>query len=195
MNYWIFYYSLLLLIIIGTFLANGISLLFRTSSIFDIAIYFVVLFPFIILYSSSYANYRHQLTFLRKYSDRIKKDSIQKVPVELHMTSSFWRVPITGSFAQITSKIRHDTFTLIQIDNNIGILGQTYDLGLFRRHFKPIILPITDNFKNIGYSNCSTLYEVEISREVDDLIIIFNNMPHGIKKLKLNNWFQINPTD
>jgi len=195
MKYWIFYYSLLLLIIVTVLLSDPLHSVIMGVSLFDIAIYIIVLFPFFTLYLSSYVNYRNQIIFLRKYSERIKKDSIQTVPVEIQMSSSFLRIVITGRLAQIDPKPRLDTFTVIQIDNNIGLLGQTYDLGIIRQHFKPMIVPITDSHKTNKYANCISVDEVEISRESDDMVIKFKNMPHGINKLRLIRWHQINPTN
>lgn len=104
---------------------------------------FVVIFAYVLFYTFSFINYRIQQTFIKKYADLIPKDSVRQVNIELTQSSYTMTAFRTNYYAKINPKSKLDTYTIFLINNNLGILGQIYDFGIFRRHLRPMIIPLT----------------------------------------------------
>jgi hypothetical protein len=93
--------------------------------------------------------------------------------------------------AKIKLNQRKEIFKVFLIDNCIGILGQSYELGLFRKHLKPIIIPIKNETIENKYKY-AIMPSVELIEVINnDLNIVFSKSVKGIIKLTLKDFKKI----
>jgi hypothetical protein len=157
----------------------------------DFSFLVIIALIFVVFYTISFINLKFQNKFLDTYSVRIIKKSVIEMEVVLYLNPFTTTTFRTNFPAKIELKPRQEIFTVFLIDNCIGILGQSYELGLFRKHLKPIIIPIkNETIKNkykFAIMPCVELVEVSNN----DLIIVFSKSVKGIIKLTLKDFKKI----
>ncbi len=89
---------------------------------------------------------------------------------------------------QISVKSRPDTFTIFRMRNYIGILGQTYDFGVFCWHLKPLLIAINPEIPIETYKYAWLIHAQSIQNVGNDLTIEFSPGIYGIHKLDIKDW-------
>lgn len=142
---------------------------------------------FIGFYTSGYINYRIQQNFKATYKDKIENKTNISVQVEIYQ-ESFKITPLKQNHeAKINIKPRLDTFNLCKVGDNLILLGQVYDLGIFRRHLKPILISLNPaSFSGILGVLKPRFHELESTES--GLFIIFDESVCGIKKLLIKDY-------
>ena len=184
-------YWLLLLIIVITYAGIGILANYegRNTNWISIIFNFVfILFLFFGFYSTTYLNYLKRNRFLKFYSHLIDQNSFRKCEVLL-FNSTYYVTAIKTNFAgKIKPKPKFETFETFRIDDKIGILGYTYDLGVFKRHIPPILVDIKNYENSTEYKYAKTPKISSINWNENDMEIIFERSVYGIDKIKLIGW-------
>lgn len=151
---------------------------------------FLVIFAliFFVFYTISFINVKFQNKFLDTYSVSIIKKSVIKMEVLLFLNPLRTTTFRTNFPANIKLNPRKEIFKVFLIDNCIGILGQSYELGLFRKHLKPIIIPFKNEKIEKKYKFAITPGVELIEEHNDDLNIVFSKSVKGINKLTLKDF-------
>jgi hypothetical protein len=151
---------------------------------------FLVITVFLGFYSAGYLNLKRQEWFLKKYSNLVDSNSIKEIEIILFQ-ASYTLKPLRHNYdAKINPKPKTDKFKIFQVENNIGLLGQTYDFGVFKRHIKPIIISLNGNVNLRQFEFAITPRISSINHLENDIEITFESSVFGINKIKLNNWKQ-----
>jgi len=147
---------------------------------------FLVIIVFLGFYSAGYLNLKRQEWFLKEYSNLVDSNSIKEIEVVLFQ-ASYTMKPLRHNYdAKINPKPKKDNIKVFQFDNNIGILGQTYDFGVFKRHIKPIIISLNENVNQYEYAITPRISS--INHLDNDIEIAFERSVFGINKIKLKDW-------
>jgi len=194
-TFWIIYYTILLLIVGFALVINENSdkLDYQNDSnifslIFNILTTSIIVFAYPLYYSYSYFFFKIQQNFVKKYSNIMKDNSIRKVKVELLQRSYSINAAKTTYSAKINPKQIFDEFTIAELDNQLLILGQTYGLGIFRQHLRPIILSLDNSNISDKYRLAWIPKNYSIIEERNDLIINFSEKRFDIKVIKIRDW-------
>jgi hypothetical protein len=192
MPYWIILFFIIFIYTFVSVIANYEIRKPDWLSIYDFLHPFLVIVVFLGFYSVGYANLKGQEMFLKKYSNLIDKKSIKETNIVL-FRESYTVKPLRHNYnAKINPKPKKDIFTTFLIENNVGLLGHTYDFGVFKRHLKPIIISLDEN-KFIKQYESSKIPRVALINHLDnDIEITFEESVFGIRKIRLNNWKENN---
>ena len=156
---------------------------YRTITVFTMLILTIIIY--IWFYTSGYINLKLQNRF-----KELNKNTFQEyriVDVELHQ-NSFTIKPFRQNYdARINIKPRLDRFEMIKINSLIYLLGQVYEMGLFRKHLKPILI-LTDT-KKTGITKKILMPKIqEISKDNNNLITRFDKSLKGINTLIIKDY-------
>lgn len=189
--YWI---VILILIIFISIFKYFISI--NNNSIPDFENYFQMYFYFLIFliiyigfYTSSYFIYKIQNRFTCYYKSRIDTNSIYSVLIN---QDKFTIKTLYQSYdAKISVPMRKDNYQICKIDDSLIILGQVYDLGIFKRHMRPLQIDL-NNSTNEKLKFAIKPFISEIKMENNDLEIKFGNSINGINKLVIIDYIKQN---
>ena len=179
----------------GVFIHSWLSIILHYETrkpnwigISDFMLCFIVIIVFICFYTGGYFNLKKHEKFLRKYSNLINTNSIHEIDVIVHRNKYTAKPLKSNRGIMIKPKPKNDRFKAFLFEDNIGILGQTFDLGVFRRHIKPIIISLNDYENNKRYRFAKTPKISSINHIDNDLEIIFKSSVYGIRKVLLKEW-------
>ena len=188
--FWVFILALIITLNVIGFLDNigatlGFSNLLRI--ILWLGIYLMVYLGF---YTSGFINLRLQAKFKEVYKNRFDKNTIETRQVEVFQ-DSFTIKPFRQNYdAKISIKPRLDKFEIVTIDNNLILLGQVYDFGIFRRHIRPILIAFDDKHNTkLKYTVKPVIKDAGITE--DGFRIRFKKSIYGIKKLMIKDLIDI----
>ena len=136
---------------------------------------------FVGFYSIGYTKYCVQIKFKEFYHGRI--ESQRRVEVELFFESVAYAVPARGGRVNVPVKSRVEQFEQLIIGKSIVLLGNTYDLGVFRIPLRPIQLAIDigSPVEKLKYTLSPKISEIQ--RGEDGLLVIFSKPFRGIVKM------------
>lgn len=177
-------------ILVATMLIAGISIMANFQQIhnpeFSDYLYMMrlplaVVLIFVGYNSMGYATYRFQMKFKEFYHAKI--ESARWVEVELFFESVAYAVPAKGGRVNVPVKSRVEQFEKLVIGKSIILLGNTYDLGVFRMPLRPIQLAIDNDctVERLKYTLSPQISEIQ--RGEDGLLVIFNKPFKGIVKM------------
>jgi hypothetical protein len=143
---------------------------------------FVVIF--IGFYTSGFINYRLQNKFLGTYWNQIHLKTNNVVEI---FQESVNVKPIRQSYdVKIKLKPCVEYFTICHMENSYVALGQVLELGIFRKHLKPICLNLTEEkIKPFKFTLASNIYDFSFSNR--DLTVQFGRKVYGISSLTIRN--------
>ncbi|HUW04688.1 MAG TPA: hypothetical protein VMW01_00365 [Williamwhitmania sp.] len=131
--------------------------------------------------SMGYATYCFQIKFKEFYHAKI--ESARRVEVELFFESVAFTVPAKGGRVNVPIKSRVEPFEQLVIGKSIVLLGNTYDLGVFRIPLRPIQLSVDNDCTVERLKNTSSPKICEIQKGEDGLSVIFSKPFKGIVKM------------
>ena len=129
-----------------------------------------------------------QKRFIDIYKDKIRSKSINLVEI---YQDSFTIKPFRQNYdAKINIKPRLDTYTVCCLGDNLVLLGQVYDFGIFRRHLRPIYLILKPaKTETLKYVSAPKIHECKFND--NGLLIRFEKSIKGINMLIIKDF--INP--
>jgi len=191
LKYWIFAMVFMIIYLSVSILANYQNRQPNWILLTDFTSLVIVALIFIGFYTISFINVKFQNKFLDIYSVNVTNKSVIEVEVVLFLSSFTTTTLRTNYPAKITLKPKKEVFRIFLIDNCIGILGQSYELGVFRKHIKPIIIPIKNKKIENKYKFAITPCVELIEEDNNDLNIVFSKSVKGIIKLTLKDFKKI----
>ena len=157
----------------------------RYSDIWSFIFLFIHGFIFIGFYTMSFFKYKLQHRFLTLYDKKIDKNSNNLV--EIYQDSFSFKNFRQNVDVKMNIKPRLDRFSICTFGKNLVLLGQVYDLGIFRRHLKPIYILLAPTEKEkLKYVLEPRIGEYHQSN--DELTIRFKNNVDGINKLVIKDY-------
>jgi hypothetical protein len=151
----------------------------------------IIALIFIVFYTISFINVKFQNKFLDTYLVNVIKKSVIEMEVVLYLNSITTTTFKTNFPVKITPKPKKEVFRVFLMDNCIGILGHSYELGIFRKHLRPIIIPIKNEKIENKYKFALTPSVGLIEENNNDLNIVFSKSVKGIIKLTLKDFKKI----
>ena len=189
-KFWILIYILIFIpVFLGMAMDFGVDGKLDEYQLTSLIIYFIFWsLAFILFYTIGYYNFKRQERFLKKYAKHIDSSYNLEREVEVFRNSYNVKGFRTNYEARIKPKSKRDIFKVGKIDHLIFMIGQTYDLGVFKREFCPIVVDIND-YKNPKKYRYAINPKISTANWIDnDLEIIFKSSVYGIRKVKLFNW-------
>jgi hypothetical protein len=184
LNYWIALFFLAFIIsILKMFVFKNVSGSVLNHFYFP-GLLLVVFFGY---HSLNYLVYKKQLKFKEIYKSNIVDSSHKKIQVEIFQVSFSIKLFKNNQEAKINIKPYLEEFETFKIGEDIILIGQVNDFGIFRRPLKPLIIKIGKN--SIEYNEFSLIPKI-FNLELDnkDLKIVFEKSTEGIKMLILKNY-------
>ncbi len=177
-------------ILVATILIAGISIMANFQEIHNpefldylymMRLPLAVVLIFIGYNSMGYATYRSQIKFKEFYHAKI--ESQRRVEVELFFESVAYAVPAKGGRVNVPVKSRVEQFEQLVIGKSVILLGNTYDLGVFRIPLRPIQLTIDNDctVERLKYTLSPQISEIQ--KGEDGLLVIFSKPFKGIVKM------------
>ena len=189
--YWIF-------ILIALLIFPLIGLIGMSNSLPDLTYKdYLIIFKYIILYlviylgfyTSGYIKYKQQQRFINYYN--LKIDRISTETVEIYHDKVIVKTFRQNYDAKIPVKPRFDKYKICMINRSLIILGQVYDLGIFRRHMRPIQVDLEDtNLDKFRFTSNPRINLIDFKD--NDLIIRFEKSINEINKLIIKDFNKTN---
>ncbi len=186
--YWfVVFFFILIFTVISIFVNYGLrdpnSIIFS-----DFTNLIILVVCFIAFYSPGYLNIKRQEWFLNKYPHFTDKGSLQEMEVVLYLESYSVKPFRHNQDVEIKPTPVNDKFRVLIFRNIIGLFGQSYDLGVFKRPIKPILISLdTDvDVNNFRYAKVKKL--ANLKHIGSDLELTFESSIAGIKKIRIKNW-------
>lgn len=181
-------------ILVATVVITGISIMANFQEIHNpefadylymMRLPLAVVLIFVGYNSMGYATYRSQIKFKEFYHAKI--ESARRVEVELFFESVAYAVPARGGRVNVPVKSRVEQFEQLIIGKSIILLGNTYDLGVFRIPLRPIQLPdhVDSTVEKLNYTTAPKIKEIQ--KGEDGLLVIFSKPFRGIVKMVIAN--------
>jgi|GEM_PF-1663932 Predicted membrane protein len=177
-------------ILVATILIAGISIMANFQEIHNpefadylymMRLPLAVILIFVGYNSMGYATYRSQIKFKEFYLAKI--ESQRRVEVELSFESVAYAVPAKGGRVNVPIKSRVEPFEQLVIGKSIVLLGNSYDLGIFRIPLRPIQLPdhVDTTVKKLKYTTASKIKEIQ--KGEDGLLVSLSKPYKGIRQI------------
>lgn len=188
MKYWISILAIISIFPIIFFFTIGFRELSIWESLRLLRSLSIFIFIYLGFYTSGYIKYRLQERFEKYYNSMF--DSIASLPVLIFQDKLIIKPHKTNYEAKINVEPRLDNYKVCRIDNTLVILGKVYDLGIFRRHMRPIQINMAnsevDKLKYVLKPKIRDLFYDE-----NDLVITFERSINEINKLILKDFKSI----
>ncbi len=180
---WIFIFVVLLLvssISLSIHFAKTRSIDFNMNTLINfwhLAVFVIIYFGF---YTSSFVNYKKQVSYLKK----ISTNEIEEVEVEVFQ-SSFIIKPTRQNFdAKINVTPKIEKFKLYIKSEYFLLFGVVREFGLFRMHMKPLLISTSNSKEKIHTKKLNTS-KLEI--ENNNTVVYLKDHYKSISKLVVKN--------
>lgn len=185
--YWIFIFlTIVFFTILNLMIVYDDLWKFRFGDYLQLYSYFILFFIIYIgFYTSGFMAYRLQNKFTDFHHSMIKRNSDYEVLIS---QDRFTIKPLYQSNdVKLSIPLRKDLYQLCTIGDSLIILGHVYDLGVFRRHLKPLQIDLNNSGnKLLTYAKKPKGYEVR--HTINNLEINFSKSVSGINTLTILNF-------
>lgn len=188
LKYWIAIFSIVLFIAVLALLITNQSN--DSDYKFNLYLYLPVAFilVFICFYLTGYWTYLRQQKFKTYIESELKLGRLKSTDIDIGYGNIFVKLfNKQGYEAMISIGNKSVPFEILDVNGLIILLGFVYDLGIFKRHIKPIAI---SNMKEYRFAWKYVLYpeNVEIIESDGKTIITFEKNIEGIKYLIKENY-------